>query len=68
LTNFSSIEGDKIQVKGSSSQYQLRQENLVGTEALDTAIYYLGNGAANNLIGVVQDSLDVSVAGDFVFV
>jgi Tol biopolymer transport system component len=68
LTDFSSIQGDKIQVKGNSSQYQLRQENLVGTEALDTAIYYVGNGAANNLIGVVQDSLDVSVAGDFVFV
>jgi Tol biopolymer transport system component len=68
LTDFSSIQGDKIQVKGNSSQYQLRQENLVGTSALDTAIYYVGNGAANNLIGVVQDSLDVSVAGDFVFV
>lgn len=67
LTDFDHIQGDKIQVLGDISQYQLRQENLVGTSASDTSIYYVGDGG-KNLIGVVQDSLNVSLLLDFVFV
>ena len=70
ITDFSSTQGDGIQLLGDSSQYQLRQENLVGTGALDTSIYYVGNGFGftDNLIGVVQDSVNVSLDRDFVFV
>jgi Ca2+-binding RTX toxin-like protein len=46
---------DKIQLRGSSSQYVLRSENQAGTSALDTAIYYV-SGGLNDLIGVVQDT------------
>ncbi|MGB5962043.1 MAG: DUF4347 domain-containing protein [Coleofasciculaceae cyanobacterium] len=70
ITDFSSTQGDGIQLLGDSSQYQLRQENLVGTGALDTSIYYVGNGFGftDNLIAVVQDSVNVSLDQDFVFV
>ncbi len=70
ITDFSSTQGDGIQLLGDSSQYQLRQENLVGTGVLDTFIYYVGNGFGftDNLIGVVQDSVNVSLERDFVFV
>lgn len=63
ITDFNSIEGDTIQVLGNSSQYELRQEDLGGT-----SIYYVGNGFGNQLIGVVQDSVDVSLDRDFNFV
>lgn len=68
ITDFDSNQGDKIQVLGDSTQYQLGQlQNADGSSAMDTGIFYVGNGA-NNLIGVVQDSLDVSLVRDFVFV
>ncbi len=68
ITDFDSSQDDKIQLLGDSSQYQLGQlENADGTVAMDTGIFYVGNGG-NNLIGVVQGSLDVSLAQHFVFV
>jgi Ca2+-binding RTX toxin-like protein len=68
ITDFDSSQDDKIQVLGDSTQYQLGQlENPDGTLTMDTGIFYVGNGA-NNLIGVVQGSLDLSLAQDFVFV
>ena len=68
ITDFDSSQDDKIQVLGDSSQYQLGQlENADGTLTMDTGIFYVGNGG-NNLIGVVQGSVDVSWDRDFVFV
>lgn len=55
---------DYIQVHGSSSSYRLVQNrNWLGSSANDTGIYI-----GNDLIGVVQDSTNVSVSRDFVFV
>ncbi len=54
---------DYIEVFGSSNQYNLLYENLIGTLAPDTAIYY-----GTDLIGVVQDSTNVAMARDFIFV
>jgi Tol biopolymer transport system component len=68
ITDFDSTQGDKIQLLGNSTQYQISQlQNPDGTLAPDTGIFYVGNGG-NNLIGVVQGSLDVSWTRDFVFV
>ncbi len=54
---------DFIEVFGSSNQYNLFYQNWTGSAAVDTAIYY-----GSDLIGVVQDSTNVSIARDFVFV
>jgi Tol biopolymer transport system component len=68
ITDFDSSQDDKIQVLGDSTQYQLGQlENTDDPLALDTGIFYVGNGG-NNLIAVVQGLLDVSLDRDFVFV
>ncbi len=58
---------DYIQVRGSSSQYSLGSANWEGSSATDTLIYY-GAQTAENVIGVVQDTLNVSISRDFVFV
>lgn len=55
---------DYIEAAGSPGRYTLRAENIIGTSALDTAIY-LGGGS--NLIAVVQDSTNVDFTR-FVFV
>lgn len=56
---------DFIEVRGSTSQYSLVTGNFsAGSSASDTAIYYNGT----DLIGVVQDSTNVSISRDFVFV
>ncbi len=68
ITDFDSSQDDKIQVLGDSSQYQLGQlENAAVPAGMDTGIFYVGNGG-NNLIGVVQGSVDLSWERDFVFV
>jgi Ca2+-binding RTX toxin-like protein len=54
---------DYIQVRGSASQYRLVFGNWTGSSTRDTAIYY-----GNDLIGLVQDSTNVSFARDFKFV
>lgn len=56
---------DLIEVRGSTNQYSLVTGNFsAGSSATDTAIYYNGT----DLIGVVQDSTNVSISRDFVFV
>ncbi|HEY9607429.1 MAG TPA: hypothetical protein V6C85_37940, partial [Allocoleopsis sp.] len=56
---------DLIEVRGSSSQYSLVTGNFsAGSSATDTAIYY----NSTDLIGVVQDSTNVSISRDFIFV
>lgn len=59
---------DYIEVRGTSSQYQLDySQNWTGTSANDTGIYYIGDGG-RELIGVVQDSTNVLFERDFIFV
>jgi Ca2+-binding RTX toxin-like protein len=63
ITDFSHSQGDKIIVGGSLSDYFLDQtQNLSGGSALDTAIYY-----QYDLIGIVQDTTQVSLSSDFIF-
>ncbi len=57
-------QADYIQVHGSISSYRLVQNrNWLGSSANDTGIYI-----GNDLIGVVQDSTNVNLSQDFVFV
>lgn len=60
-------ESDRIQLRGSFSQYTLvKSENRVGSTALDTLIYY-SVGGGSNLIAIIQDSTDV-IFSDLIFV
>ncbi|QYO62808.1 calcium-binding protein [Leptolyngbya sp. 7M] len=54
---------DWIEVRGSRSQYSLRSGNWGGSSATDTGIYY-----GSDLVGVVQDTTNVSMSRDFRFV
>lgn len=64
ITDFSHVQGDKIQVFGTISDYSLnKSQNLSGSSALDTAIYY-----HNNLIAVVQDTTQVFLPSDFIII
>jgi Ca2+-binding RTX toxin-like protein len=64
ITDFRWWEGDKIQVRGSTSGYTLnKNQNLVGGAARDTAIY-----RGSDLIAIVQDTTDVHASLDFVSV
>lgn len=54
---------DYIQVFNGLGQYRLSYEYWEGSSLLDTAIYY-----NNDLIGVVQDTTNVSISRDFLFV
>ncbi|HEY9669178.1 MAG TPA: calcium-binding protein [Coleofasciculaceae cyanobacterium] len=56
-------EHDLIEVSGSIYQYSLSYDNYgIGSSAYnDTAIWY-----GNDLIGIVQDSTNVSIARDFI--
>lgn len=55
---------DKIQVLGTASQYTLdTSQNWGGTAEVDTAIYF-----GTDLIGVVLDTTNVSIANNFLFV
>jgi Ca2+-binding RTX toxin-like protein len=63
ILDFKWWEGDTIQVVGSTSDYRLdATQNFSGTSDLDTAIY-----RGNDLIAVVQDTVDVIPAFDFSF-
>jgi Ca2+-binding RTX toxin-like protein len=63
ITDFSRNEGDKIFVYGNRSDYSLDQtKNISAGSALDTAVYY-----RNDLIAVLQDTTQVSLAADFLF-
>jgi Ca2+-binding RTX toxin-like protein len=62
ITDFSRNQDDKIQIAGSLSDYSLVQtQNLSGGSVNDTAIYY-----REDLIGVVQDTVQISLLEDFV--
>ncbi|WNZ27242.1 calcium-binding protein [Leptolyngbya sp. NK1-12] len=54
---------DWIEVRGSRSQYSLRSGNWGGSSATDMGIYY-----GSDLVGVVQDTTNVSMSRDFRFV
>jgi Ca2+-binding RTX toxin-like protein len=54
---------DYIQVKGVASQYSLQFADWIGGYSQDTAIY-----RGNDLLGVVEDTTNVSFARDFIFV
>jgi serralysin len=57
------LTSDYIKVLGSGDGYTLQHENLSGSAALDTSIYY-----GSDLIGVVEDSTNVYIERDFIFV
>jgi Ca2+-binding RTX toxin-like protein len=57
---------DRIEVNGSSSLYRLDQfRNVLGGSGLDTEIIHIPTG---DRIGVIQDSLNVQISRDFLFV
>lgn len=54
-------DGDKLIVSGNVNQYSLvKNQNLIGGKALDTAIY-----KGNNLLAIVKDTTNI-VASDFI--
>lgn len=54
---------DYIKAHGSSTQYSLQYSNYgVGTSAQDTVIYY-----GTDVVGVIQDSTNVSFSRDFIW-
>jgi Ca2+-binding RTX toxin-like protein len=57
IKDFDYREGDKIEVKGNASQYQLEYKSVggIGTSAMDTEIYYLHNDGSRDRIGIVED-------------
>ena len=64
IRDFSRSSGDKIIAYGSRDDYRLDySQNLSGTSAKDTAIYY-----ENDLIAVVTDKTYISRTQDFTFV
>jgi Ca2+-binding RTX toxin-like protein len=64
ISDFNDFQGDKIQVSATDRNgYRLAHSNLIGSATLDTQIYH-----RDNLIAIVQDTVDVVVARDFVFV
>jgi Ca2+-binding RTX toxin-like protein len=66
ITDFNKVQGDKIQLLDlveSNNQYSLGSGNWQGSNAPDTGIFYKGD-----LIGVVQDTTNVSFQKDFTFV
>jgi len=66
ITDFNTVQGDKIELLDlvdSNNQYSLGAGNWQGTNALDTGVFYKGD-----LIGVVQDTTNVSFQKDFTFV
>lgn len=66
ITDFKRTDGDKIQVLGNQSNYILEKDiNLVGGSAKDTLIYFKNNSGIN-LIGVLQDTTNISFS-DFTF-
>lgn len=70
VADFSRNQGDKIYVNGSLSDYSLDQtQNISGGSALDTAIYYTNPATSlTSLLAIVQDTTQVSLSSDFIFV
>lgn len=65
ITDFFWGEGDKIQAYGNQSDYSLSVQNFTGAGSSDhdTLIFY-----QSDLIGVVQDTTNVILSADFIFV
>ena len=63
ITDFNRVQGDKIQLLDLGSNYSLRSGNWEGSNALDTGVFY-----KDDLIGVVQDTTNVSFPQAFTFV
>ncbi|PSN11350.1 hypothetical protein C7293_24635 [filamentous cyanobacterium CCT1] len=61
ITDFNYLEGDKIQITGSASNYGIEFQNFSGGLATDTLIYF-----GSVLIGVVQDTTNVVPTFDFI--
>ncbi len=70
ITDFSHDQGDQIKLLGSLSNYYLDQtQNLSGGSGLDTAIYYgTPDDFFPTLLAIVQDTTQVSLSSDFIFV
>lgn len=63
IKDFSSSGADKIKVHGSISDYSLEYDSVSGQANFDTSIYFRGE-----LIGIVEDTIEVDLAKDFSFV
>lgn len=65
ITDFNPvIDQDKFAAPGSSSNYSLNlSTSVVGTAALDAQILYQGD-----IVAIVQDSIDVILSLDFIFI
>ena len=63
VTDFDGNERDLFQAYGEVKNYSLSLGNWEGTQRQDTLIYY-----QNDVVGLVQDSVDVDLMLDFVFV
>ncbi len=61
---------DKIQVKGGLGTYSLEFKELggVGSSAKDTEIYFTSSNGVKDRIGIVQDTTNISINRDFLFV
>ncbi len=72
IHDFRAAEGDKIELHGNASQYQLESQRSlgVGTSQLDTAIYYRHADGSRDRIGMIEDrSADqILIERDFNFV
>jgi Ca2+-binding RTX toxin-like protein len=72
IKDFNYAEGDKIEVKGNSSQYQLEYKSVsgIGTAAQDTEIYYVHSDGSRDRIAIVEDKsgYQVLLSADFKFV
>ena len=64
ITDYNRFAGDRILISGSRSDYRLVSNSLVGGPARDTLVI----GRGNDLIAVIQDTTNISLAADFVTV
>ena len=60
---------DRIEVKGNASQYKLETLSVagIGSSATDTEIHFF-NGSGWDRIAIIQDSTNVNITRDFIFV
>ncbi len=72
IKDFDWREGDKIEVKGNASQYQIEYKSVsgIGSSAMDTEIYYRQADGSRDRIGIVEDKsgFDVLQFDDFTYV
>jgi len=63
ISDFNWLEGDRVQVHGTKADYSLGITDGIGAAAQDTLMYY-----QSNLIGIVQDTTNVSLDWNFTYV